>query len=332
MSTIVNGRFLSRRATGVDRFAREVLRRLGGRVSVRSRPQGASRIGGHMWEQLALPASLGRGDILWSPANTGPVQVPNQVLSVHDLSPLDHPEWYSAPFALWYRGLWSALLPRVRKILVPSEFVKRRVIARFGPLPISIVTEGVDTHMFHPEACTRSLELPGCYVLFVGSLQPRKNLESLLAAWQRISCELPDTWLLIAGATGPSFRRAVPAGKLERVRLLGYVPDDELPGLYAGALLLVLPSHEEGFGLPVLEGMACGTPVLVSDGGALPETAGDAGMIFRLTDPNGLPDGMRTIINDVHLRRQMRQAGLERASKFTWEMTTELVWREIHAL
>ncbi|HEY5902525.1 MAG TPA: glycosyltransferase [Anaerolineales bacterium] len=116
------------------------------------------------------------------------------------------------------------------------------------------------------------------------------------------------------------------------MRFLGYVPDDELPGLYAGAVLLVMPSLEEGFGLPILEAMACGTPVLASDGGALPETAGDAGAIFELADPGGLPNALESLMSDEQLRMRMRRAGLERASRSTWEITTEMVWSAIRAI
>jgi glycosyltransferase involved in cell wall biosynthesis len=330
MSVVVNGRFLSRRVTGVDRFAGEVQRRLGPRVTVRR--SSASGFAGHLWEQTALAASLRPEDTLWSPANTGPVLASRQILMIHDLSPLDHAEWFSATFALWYRVLWSALIPRVQRILVPSKFVKQRVIARFGAVPLTVVPGGVDPRMFHPRASARTLKLPDRYVLFVGSIQPRKNLAALLAAWESVQGRYPGTWLLIAGAGGPNFGPSPTGAEHERVRFLGYVPDDELPGLYAGAALLVMPSLEEGFGLPILEAMACGTPVLASDGGALPETAGDAAVIFELADPCGLPNALESLMSDEQLRLRMRRAGLERASRSTWEITTEMVWSAIRGI
>ena len=119
--------------------------------------------------------------------------------------------------------------------------------------------------------------MPAQYILYVGSLQPRKNLGLLLNTWARIQNEFADTWLIIAGGMQSIFR-PVSLPQMERVRFLGYVKDENLPGLYAQASLFVLPSLDEGFGLPVLEAMACGVPVIASDASALPEVVGDAGL------------------------------------------------------
>jgi glycosyltransferase involved in cell wall biosynthesis len=254
------------------------------------------------------------------------------VLTVHDLSPLEHPEWFASRFALWYRLLWSVLIPRVRRILVPSQFVKERLTANFGPRPITVIPEGVDLAFFRPDAPGGTLQLPEKYVLFVGSLSPRKNVTGLLQAWRRISSEFPDIWLVIAGSKGANFSALPHGDEPERVHFCGYVPDADLPALYAGAMLLVLPSLQEGFGLPILEAMACGTPVLASDGGALPETMGNAGMIFALSDPGGLTDAMTILLRNPDLRAELRRAGQEHASKHSWEITAELLWREIHGL
>jgi glycosyltransferase involved in cell wall biosynthesis len=169
-------------------------------------------------------------------------------------------------------------------------------------------------------------------MLFVGSLSPRKNVTGLLQAWRRISSEFPDIWLVMAGSGGANFPALLHGAESERVEFCGYVPEADLPGLYAGAMLLVLPSLQEGFGLPILEAMACGTPVLASDGGALPETMGNAGMIFALSDPGGLTDAMTILLRNPDLRAELRRAGQEHASKHSWEITAELVWREIHGL
>jgi len=117
---------------------------------------------------------------------------------------------------------------------------------------------------------------------------------------------------------------------MERVSFLGYVDDEILAGLYSNALLFVLPSQDEGFGLPALEAMACGTPVLVSDGGALPEIVGDAGMMFCLSDSAGLTRALRNCLSDAGLRAAWKEKGTQRAREFSWQKTAELVWKNLH--
>jgi len=126
----VNGRFLARRVTGVERYGREILRYIGDNSRVIStRPQGWR---GHAWEQFLLPTRLSPRSVLWSPANTGPLLVRNQALTIHDLNPLEHPDWFRASFAGWYRLFLPILVRRVSKIFTPSEHVKQKVIKRFG--------------------------------------------------------------------------------------------------------------------------------------------------------------------------------------------------------
>jgi glycosyltransferase involved in cell wall biosynthesis len=119
---------------------------------------------------------------------------------------------------------------------------------------------------------------------------------------------------------------------MERVRFLGYVEDDVLPGIYANATILVLPSFDEGFGLSALEAMACGTPVIASNGGALPELIGDAGLIFDLSRPDTLASSMKNFLCDKHLRLRLQERGLERAKEFTWHGTAELIWNSLNEI
>jgi glycosyltransferase involved in cell wall biosynthesis len=119
---------------------------------------------------------------------------------------------------------------------------------------------------------------------------------------------------------------------MERVRFLGYVDDETLAGLYANATLFVLPSREEGFGLPALEAMASGTPVLVSDGGALPEVVGEAGMIFCLSNPDGLTSALKECLSSAGLRSTLKEKGLARAMKFSWQATAESVWKSLNEI
>lgn len=334
MNVVVNGRFLSRRVTGVERYGREILQQLENRV-VRSefeelrvvRSEGwADGVRGHLWEQVALPAQVRPDDILWSPANTGPLWVRNQVLTLHDLSPLEHPEWYRPVFALWYRIFIPVLVRRVRRIVTSSEFVRAKLLRRFG-LPaksVTVIPGGVDMDVFHPGASHR-LDFPPRYVLFVGSLQQRKNLPRLLEAWEQVKDSVPDTWLVIAGAGGEAFRpvRLAAAG---RVKFLGPVAEVDLPGLYARAALFILPSLDEGFGLPVLEAMACGVPVAASRAGALPEVVGNAGLFFDPLEAREITGAIRSGLTDGSLRDSLRENGLERARHFSWRESADKMW------
>jgi len=329
---VVNGRFLARRVTGVERYGREILRHIGDKCQLESTHRQGWR--GHAWEQLILPAKLNQGSVLWSPANTGPLVVRDQVLTIHDLSPLEHPEWFRAGFAAWYHLFLPMLAKRVKKIFTPSEYVKQKVMRRFGIRNVIVTPNGVDRSIFHPAAKQTRFDLPECYILFVGTLEPRKNLNLLLHAWNQIKDDFRDTWLIITGVSGSVFKaiRVRVSDEVERVRFPGYVDDKTLAGLYANATLFVFPSQDEGFGLPVLEAMASGTPVIVSDGGALPEVVGEAGMNFCLSNPNELANILREGLSNSRLRAELREKGLERAQAFSWQVTAELVWKNLHEL
>ncbi len=335
---VVNGRFLTRCVTGVERYGREILRCIGSNSAGSSieghRIQSTRRQGwmGHAWEQFILPTRLPPYSVLWSPANTGPLMIPNQVLTIHDLSPLEHPEWFQRSFASWYQLFLPILAKRVRRIFTPSEYVKKKVVNRFGIKNVIVTPNGVDRAIFHANANQKKLDLPKCYILFVGSLEPRKNLDLLLHTWIEMKAEFKDFWLIIVGVGGTVFKTMNFSHTTERVRFLGYVEDEMLAGLYANATAFVLPSQDEGFGLPVLEAMASGTPVIVSDGGALPEVVGEAGMIFCLSNPEGLKNTLKECLSNAQLRSALRDKGLKRAEQFSWQSTAELVWKQLHEL
>lgn len=326
---VINGRLLSRPITGVERYGREITILLGSRCQLETMRWNG--LAGHTWEQLVLPAKLKSESMLWSPANTGPLLVRNQALTIHDLSPLEHPEWFKKSFALWYRLCLPSLAKRVRVIFTPSEYVKQKVMGRFAVTNVIVTPNGVNTAIFQPAARQNEYEFPKKYILFVGSLQPRKNLTRLLQAWHAVKDDFKDTWLVVAGDAGRVFR-AVKFFADERIRFLNYVSEADLPGLYAQAELLVLPSFDEGFGLPAIEAMACGTPVLVSNGGALPETVGDSGFIFDLSKPESLVTALRNILCDNALRLSLKEKGLARARSFTWQSTAELIWNTLNEI
>lgn len=349
---VVNGRFLARHVTGVERYGREILRLFKGNHRVEK--TNAQRILGHAWEQFTLPTKLNRDSVLWSPANSGPLAVRTQALTIHDLSPLEHPEWFTRSYSVWHRLFLPILAKRVRVIFTPSEYVKQKVMRRFDAKNVIVTPNGVSASVIARRRSRRSnpqpdegdcfvvarcatprndgkLDFPKKYILFVGSIQPRKNLEGLMRAWHQVKDKFKDTWLVVAGGSGRPYR-SVKFPSDERVRFLKYVSDEELPELYANAELFMLPSFDEGFGLPALEAMACGTPVIVSNGGALPEVVGDAGLIFSLEKPDTLEQEMERCLSDENLRMSLIEKGLARAKNFSWQNTADLIWKTLNEI
>ena len=177
----------------------------------------------------------------------------------------------------------------------------------------------------------KTLNVPArSYLLALGSLEPRKNLERLLYAWSLLETDLPsDIWLVVAGGKGePHVFQDVSFKTFpSRVFFTGYVHDENLPALYSGAQAFIYPSLYEGFGLPPLEAMACGTPVIVSNATSLPEVVGDAGLYVDPFNVESIADAIKKIASDQNLREKLSQKGLKRSKLFSWEKTAELTWQ-----
>ena len=331
---LINGRFQYRPLSGVERYARAVTAQLEDRTRLLAPGRALSGLTGHLWEQLVLPRSLPPGSLLWSPANSGPLLAHSQVVTIHDLAPLDHPEWYQPAFVAWYRMLMPGLAQRAVHIITQSNFSKKRVLARLGvpAVKVTVIPEGVDLAIFRPapqQVTSKVLSRLGIsspYLLAVGALPGRKNLERLLEAWKMILPIYPEMTLAVVGSRGRVFLVKTELEVSKRVRWLGYLEDRDLAALYSGALALLYPSLYEGFGLCLLEAMACGTPVLCSTAGALPEVAGEAALQINCRDTPALAAGLHRLIADPSLRADLRLKGLERAQEFRWEQTAQLVW------
>ncbi len=269
------------------------------------------------------------------------------VVTVHDLSWLRYPETHPADRVREMNRIMPAAMQGAAHVLVDSDFVKREVMEHYGLAEhrISTTLLGVSTEFQPMTAAQCAVPLDryrlqhGRYILAVATLEPRKNLSSLIAAFT----QLPDTLrrrypLVIAGMRGwgesvmtPALRNMISRGE---VRLVGYVPQADLPKLYAGARMFVYPSLYEGFGLPPLEAMACGVPVIASNRASLPEVVGNAGILTEALDDSRIVQHMRALIEDDTLHAHLAKAGRLRARQFTWRkcaMETLAVYRRVLA-
>jgi glycosyltransferase involved in cell wall biosynthesis len=328
----VNGRYLAQRVTGVQRYAREIVGRLSDRLQVIAPRALARGVCGHLWEQTVLPWKLGRG-VLWSPCATGPLAIASQVVTIHDCAFFDCPDGFTPSFVRWYQYLVPRLARRAARILTVSSFSRDRIceLFRIAPEKVIIAPNGVSTHwrpaMKQDVVNIRArLGLEQPYVLYVGSIEPRKNLQRLLESWQQLGAAKSGLTLLLVGAQGRVFRDASFDQLPGDVRTTGFLPDADLRSLFTDAEAFVFPSLYEGFGLPVLEAMACGTPVLCSQAAALPEVAGDAALLVDPLDTESIADGLRRILTDHELRQTLRQRGFRRVAEFSWDATAQRVW------
>jgi glycosyltransferase involved in cell wall biosynthesis len=325
----VNARSIHHPLSGVGRYTRQVTRRLGNQVRLISSEVAAQGYQGHLWEQFILPGKLARGELLWSPANTGPLAVARQVVTIHDISPLDQPDGFKHQFRIWYRILLPLLANRSRVVITDSEFSRRRIVERLGVAPgkVEAIPLGIDQEHFYPRgvdeiaAIKQRYGLPGSYLLSVGSLEQRKNYARLFRAWERAAPLNGGTSLVVLGSSGRPFRRLQFERLPDRVQFIPYVSEPELPALYSGALALLYPSLYEGFGLPVLEAMACGIPVIASDAGALPEVVAETGQLVDPLDVEEITQAIVQISAEPALRESFAAKGLSRAGEFSWDQT-----------
>jgi glycosyltransferase involved in cell wall biosynthesis len=262
------------------------------------------------------------------------------VLTVHDLIFRRLPAHHK-PLNRWYLNLTVPLYcRRANHIIAVSEYTRRDLISAYGlpPEKITVVCEAAAPRfrLQPPEAIAAvraRYSLPNRYLLFVGTIEPRKNLTRLLAAFETIYGEGLSDGLVIVGRRGwlygDFFARLEQSPVKDAVLFPGYVMDEDLPGIYAGAQALVFPSLCEGFGLPVLEAMACGTPVVSSDASSIPEAGGEAALYFDPTDTAEITTTTRRLLREADLQDRLRTRGLAQAARFSWDLAatgTEAVY------
>jgi glycosyltransferase involved in cell wall biosynthesis len=321
-------------SSGAPPFAAETLAAFADqqRPTVRRGPLSRRRMD-QLWFRARIPLPIrllaGRADLIYSPDFTAPPdrRTP-RVVTVHDLAFLICPEWAPAPLRRYLASVVPAQVARAARVIAVSESTRTDLIERLGtdPARIIVVPNGVEDRFFQPvqldEATRRQLGLPSVYLLTVGTLEPRKNHLTLFAALQQLGNRL-DLPLVVAGRPGwdekPILRAAEPLCQDGRVILLDYVPDELLPGLYAGAAAVVYPSWYEGFGLPVLEALAAGVPVVASDVPALREVAGDTALFAPPASVDALVDAIQRSLDADQQSAAEHERRRQRAKRYSWD-------------
>ncbi|MGE5413436.1 MAG: glycosyltransferase family 4 protein [Syntrophomonadaceae bacterium] len=356
MKIAVDGRALLAERTGIgtytDAIARGLARLDGNEVGLFSpRPLPASAATdpavsihadrgelGMLWLQATLPRRLERwgADVLLSALTIGPLRGDTPFVSVvHDLTPVTHPEWHARRTLVGFAPLWERTVERAARFACVSETTARDLVARYPETAsrVRVARNGVDREFFSPagdaDARRRARERWAGgrpFLLYLGTLEPRKNVETLVVAcermWARRSSR-PD--LVLAGGSGwksePLRARIAASAFRDRIHVSGYAPRESARELYRAAEAFAYPSLEEGFGLPLLEAMACGTPSVSSDAAALLEVGGGAALVAPARDADALAAALERALDDEGLRARLRLDGPARAAQFSWAET-----------
>lgn len=302
---------------------------------LRSRWPTQRPLGRILWEQLVLPLRLRQvgAALLHAPAFVGPLFTAcPQVITVHDLSFLRYPAFFRRSNRLYLSWLTGLSCRRARAVIAVSRFTAQEVqtLLRVPAERIHVVYHGVEPR-FHPlppaevERFRREQGLPERFILFLGTLEPRKNLLTLVRAFAQLA--EPTLHLVLAGARGwfyeTLFAEMERLGVQERVHCPGYIAPETQPLWYNAAEVFAYISHYEGFGLPVLEALACGVPTLTSATTALPEVTAGAALAVSPEDLEAITAGLRRLLDEAPLREQLRQQGRQQAARFTWTAAAE---------
>jgi len=336
MSILINARFLSQPITGVQRYGIEISRAIKNKYSSYRfiaprniintevadylRPEIYSHLSGHFWEQLELPLKA-RGNLIINLCNTGPAFYKNQVVTIHDTAVFAAPSGYSKAFLMWYRYLLPRLCHNSRLIVTVSDFSKFELVKYCGAVSqnIAVVPNGIN-HIDCIKHCPNTLQKfqlgSRPFVLGVGSLHPNKNLGMFIKIADVLADKNIDFVVAGGGNSQVFANNYLGNGK---VRFLGYVTDGELKSLYQNAACFVFPSLYEGFGIPPLEAMRCGCPVVASNVASLPEVCGDAALFASPDSPDMFIRQVKKVLSSVSLRNELIERGRLRSNYFTWE-------------
>jgi glycosyltransferase involved in cell wall biosynthesis len=288
------------------------------------------------WEQVVAPLLLARNNatLFHGMLNIAPFVSPvPTVITIHDLAFIRYPQTFRSYNRTYLDMATRISAQRASMILAVSEHTKREVVEILGVPPERVVVtyDAARVHFKPPRATIlaefrQRKSLPDQFLLYVGTLEPRKNLLTLLEAYSKIANTV-GVPLIVGGGKGwmydAVFKRLESLGLQDKVHFVGYLEEQDLPLWYAAATVFVFPSIYEGFGMPPLEAMACGTPVVTSNTSSLPEVVGDAGLMVSPTDTDALADALLRMLQDEALRQACRERGIQQAQRFSWHVTAQ---------
>lgn len=305
------------------------------------------------WEQLFLPREL---DAIAPRLHHGPhYTLPERahfplVVTVHDMTFFDHPEWHERKKVPIFKRAIQVAAEKATSIICVSQETADRLQDRFGSLPVTVIPHGVDHERFRPCASWDEEEsdrllldhygVQGRFIAFVGTVEPRKNVSSLVRAFDKIasSSAHSDIKLVIAGRTGwgtTEVDQAIAQSPYsERIIRLGFVSDNTVPALLRSAAVVVYPSLVEGFGLPALEALACGAPLVTTKRSAMEEVVGDSAVLVNSAVVDELAQSIESLLEDSSEAKRLREIGPKTAAAYTWEETANkhiAVYREIES-
>ncbi len=292
-----------------------------------------------MWTHIRLAAEILQHapDVLFVPAHVLPFMCPvPAIVTVHDLGYRHFPQAHTR-FQRWYLNATTRRHTHIASQIIADSAATANDLIHFYHTPaekISVVHLGLSPAkqpVRVPQILSERYGISGPYLLYIGTLQPRKNISRIVAAFQSIADEFPHVSLVLAGSKGWLFNQIkadIEQSQLQnRVYMPGFIPEADKPALLSGAEAFIFPSLYEGFGLPVLEAMAYGTPVLTSNTSSLPEVAGNAALLVSHTDTAAVAHGMRQLLIDPQLRQTLISRGYSQASRFSWAETGNQLWK-----
>ena len=352
MQMFVNAAFLDHRMTGVQRHAWEILSRLRAAEfpltllappTLQVAPSYAptlqadlKRVGfgaGNLWQQISLPQTLQANQLLWTPGGLPPLLARRHIITFHDISVFDHPEWFSRSYYLAYRMIVPLALRHAVHVFTSSQHSRERIVARIGVdraritvVPSAATSQTGPADELSIRRVRTHYKLPERYILAVGSIEPRKNLSRLCEAVTQLFQHDPSFRLVLVGGRHNIYGDVtMPTAAREAFLPLGYVPDEDLGAIYAGARVFVYPSLYEGFGIPPLEAMAYGVPVITSYTTSLPEAVGSAALLVNPLDVTQIAFAIKQVWHDDTICRQLVAAGRQQVQAFSWERSTAIV-------
>lgn len=347
MSIYINGRFLTQRLTGVHRFAFEMCKammRMGADITVIA-PQNVldsykcefkivkiGKTSGHLWEQIELPLYMRKhhkNELLISFSGLGPVFRKNHISTIHDLAFIVNPAWYSRTYTLYYKLMTPILVRNAKKIITVSNYSKKE-ISRIYPIvsdKIHVIYNAL-SDKFKTCETEEVATIDEDYVLAVSSMDPRKNFPRLVDAFMQLE-NLPYKLYIIGGKPNNFGDMKFSKYREDKVKFLGYVSDNELVEYYKKASLFVYPSLFEGFGIPPLEAMSQGTPVLLSDIEVLREVCGDVAFYCNPYDINDIAEKIEYILSNKSEVIDKRKGYSALLSKYSWDESAEKLLENI---